>query len=418
MSQPVPDNVRPMRAVEEVPSAREEREAPRRPRASLQARDQAQSMDAVGAFAGGIAHLMTNLLTAIGFETELALERLAPDDPARKHLREIEKIGERGAAVARQLLAFSGSQVLRPRTVDLNALVAEMAEPLRRLVGNDVEVEVVPGADVERVNVDPQQIEQAVFSLASAARDGMLEGHPAGSPARLKLATENVELTAADLVNPLRTAPGRYVLLSLEDTGPGLTEEVRRRVFEPFFNTEPGGEAAGLGLATVYGVVTQSGGQILAEGEPGRGTTFRIYLPSVERPAAGASPGSGEAWETILLVEDEDNVRKPLAEILGSRGYTVLEAADAAQASEICESHPGPIHLMVTDILLGGVSGVELAERVAFRRPEMKVLFATGYPAGLAERPSLAREDTPLLKKPFSGRTLAAKVREVLEGPD
>ena len=410
MSQPVPDNVRPMRAVEELP-ARDEREAPRRPKAGLQARDQAQSMDAVGAFAGGIAHLITNLLTAIGFETELALERLAPDDPARKHLREIEKIGERGAAVARQLLAFSGSQVLHPRTVDLNALLAEMAEPLRRQMGNEIEVEVVPGADLDRVHVDPQQIEQALLCLASAARDGMAEI----TPARLKLATENVELTAADLVNPLRTVPGRYVLLSLEDTGPGLTEEFRRRLFEPFFNTDPGGEAAGLGLATVYGVVTQSGGQILAEGEPGRGTTFRIYLPSVERPAAGAAPGSGEAWETILLVEDEDNVRKPLSEILRGRGYTVLEAADAAQASEICETHAGPIHLMVTDILLGGVSGVELAERVAFRRPEMKVLYATGYPAGLAERPSLAREDTPLLKKPFSGRTLAAKVREVLE---
>ena len=416
MSEPIPDNVRPLRPVDDPP-AREEREAPRRPKASLQARDKAQSMDAMGAFAGGIAHLITNLLTAVGFETELALEGLAPDHPARKHLREIEKIGERGAAVARQLLAFSGSQVLHPRTVDLNGLLAEMAEPLRRLVGHEVEVEVALAPDLDRVHVDPQQIEQALLSLASAARDGMAQEEKQG---KLRLATENVELTAADLVNPLRNAPGRYVLVSLADTGPGLTEEVRRRMFEPFFNAEPGGAeaAAGLGLASVYGVVTQSGGQILAEGEPGRGTTFRIYLPSVERPAAGAGPGSGEVWETILLVEDEDNVRKPLAEILGGRGYTVLEAADAAQASEICETHAGPIHLMVTDILLGGVSGVELAEQVAFRRPEMKVLFATGYPAGLAERPSLAGEDTPLLKKPFSGRTLAAKVREVLEKPD
>jgi two-component system cell cycle sensor histidine kinase/response regulator CckA len=400
MSQPIwnPGNVRPLRAVED-----------RTPRPDALGRDQAQSMEAMGAFAGSIAHLITNLLTAIGFETELALESLAPDHPARRRLREIEKIGERGAAVARQLLAFSGSQVLHPRAVDLNELVADSVDSLRRMVGDAIEVETTLAPDLPPVRVDPQQIEQVILNLASNARESMGEG------GRLIVRTENVELTAADLVNPLRTAPGRYVLLSLSDTGPGLKEEVRRRIFEPFFSAEPGGEATGLGLATVYGIVTQSGGQISAEGEPGRGTTFRIYLPSAQEAQDGQEHTAGESWETILLVEDEDNVRKPLAQILTARGYAVLEAANADQAIEICQSHPGPIHLMITDILMGAVSGVELADQVAYRRPEMKVLFATGYPAGLADRPSLAGGDIPLLKKPFSGRTLAAKVREVLE---
>lgn len=412
MSQPIwnqNNNVRPMRAVEDLP--REERgEARRAPRADALGRDQAQSMDAMGAFAGSIAHLITNLLTAIGFETELALEHLAPDDPARKHLREIEKIGERGASVARELLAFSGSQVLHPRAVDLNTLLGDAIESLRRMVGEEVDVEAELAPELARVLVDPQQIEQVLLNLASNARDSMGEG------GKLTLRTENVELQAADLVNPLRTSPGRYVLLSLADTGPGLKEEVRRRIFEPFFN--PGaGEGGGLGLATVYGVVTQSGGQILAEGEPGRGTTFRIYLPVAGEASGADAASAAEPWETILLVEDEDNVRKPLAAILTARGYSVLEAADADQAIEVCERHSGPIHLMITDILMGAISGVELADRVAYRRPEMKVLFATGYPAGLAERPSLTRDEIPLLKKPFSGRVLTTKVREILDSP-
>jgi len=422
MSQPIrstsPDR-RNVRAVDDLtPADREEVKSraaePRRPPEAV-AREQAYGMEAMSALAGGIAHVFNNFLTAIGFETELALERLPSDDPARKHLREIEKVGERAADLARQLLAFSGSQVLHPRPVQLNGLLRDLSEGLHRLLGDSITLETDCEPDLDLVQVDPEQIEQVVLSLASNGREIMPEG------GRFTLRTSNAELKASDLVNPWRTTPGRYVLLEVRDTGPGMKEEVRRRIFEPFFTTKHGFEGAGLGLSTVYGVVNQSGGQILAESEPGRGTTFRIYLPAapVEARSAGDSPdGATDSWETILLVEDEENVRKPQVEILAARGYQVLEAGDAAQAMALCKKHKGPIHLMVTDILMNGMSGVELAEKLAFERPEMKVLFATGYPAGLAERPSLVQEDAPLLKKPFTGRALVAKVREVLESGD
>jgi signal transduction histidine kinase/CheY-like chemotaxis protein len=418
MSQPIwtpKDSRRAMRAVEDLPREDHVEEASTTPAPEAGAtREQAYSMEAMSALAGGIAHVFNNFLTAIGFETELALARLPAEDPARKHLREIEKVGERAAELARQLLAFSGSQVLHPRPVQLNLLLRDLSENLHRLIGDAIQLETDFAADLDLVEADPEQIEQVVLSLAANARELMPEG------GRFTLRTSNAELAAGDLVNPWRTSPGRFVLLEVSDTGPGMKEEVRRRIFEPFFTTKRGIEAAGLGLSTVYGVVNQSGGQILAESAPGQGSKFLIYLPVTgTETRAGESPaGTVEPWETILLVEDEENVRKPQAEILAARGYQVLEAADAAQALALCRRHKGPIHLMVTDILMNGMSGVELAERLAFERPEMKVLFATGYPAGLAERASLAQEDAPLLKKPFTGRALVAKVREVLESGD
>lgn len=427
MSQPIwnpgKDSRRDLHAVEDLPrQGREEDTA--KPEATSAAagvpatREQAYSMEAMSALAGGIAHVFNNFLTAIGFETELALSHLAAEDPARKHLREIEKVGERAAELARQLLAFSGSQVLHPRPMQVNQLLRDLSENLHRLLGEGIQLETDLDPDLDLVQADSEQIEQVVLSLASNARELMPEG------GRFTLRTARVELLASDLVNPWRTAPGKFVLLEVSDNGPGMKEEVRRRIFEPFFTTKRGFEAAGLGLSTVYGVVNQSGGQILAESEPGKGSTFLIYLP-VPAPAAanaggsaGSPTGAAAPWETILLVEDEENVRKPQTEILAARGYQVLEAADAAQALALCRSHKGPIHLMVTDILMNGMSGVELAERLAFERPEMKVLFATGYPAGLAERATLTQEDAPLLKKPFTGRALVAKVREVLESGD
>jgi two-component system cell cycle sensor histidine kinase/response regulator CckA len=429
MSQPIwtpgKDSRRDLHAVEDLP--REDRapaapEAPAAPgisEAGPATREQAYSMEAMSALAGGIAHVFNNFLTAIGFETELALGHLAAEDPARKHLREIEKVGERAAELARQLLAFSGSQVLHPRPLQVNQLLRDLTENLHRLLGEGIQLETDLDPDLDLVQADPEQIEQVVLSLASNARELMPEG------GRFTLRTARAELAASDLVNPWRTAPGQFVLLEVSDNGPGMKEEVRRRIFEPFFTTKRGFEAAGLGLSTVYGVVNQSGGQILAESEPGKGSTFLIYLPVPAPVAANAGGGAGGSpagaaapWETILLVEDEENVRKPQTEILAARGYQVLEAADAAQALALCRSHKGPIHLMVTDILMNGMSGVELAERLAFERPEMKVLFATGYPAGLAERATLTQDDAPLLKKPFTGRALVAKVREVLESGD
>jgi signal transduction histidine kinase len=381
---------------------------------------QAQSMDAMGRLAGGIAHVFNNLLTAVACETELALARLPGDDPVRKNLREIEKVGQRGAALARQLLAFSGRQVLHPRVLQLNHLLSGMEERVRRFLGNDVELRLDLHPDLDRVLVDPDQFEQVVMNLVSNARDAMPQG---GS---LTLETMNADVADAeeadgvDGVGDRPEKPGRYVLLKVSDSGPGMQEEVRRHAFEPFFSTKGGMEITGLGLSTAYGIVHQSGGEILADSEPGSGTRFHIFLPSSERAAAdeGDLPRqeTGE-WETLLLVEDEENVRRPLQQILGSRGYQVLAAADALEAIQISQAHVGPIHLMITDILMDGLSGVELAERLSFKRPEMRVLFATGYPAGITEGAKLGGEAN-LLKKPFSGRELSTKIREILQGGD
>jgi two-component system, cell cycle sensor histidine kinase and response regulator CckA len=403
-----------VRAVEDLPredaSTGKTAETHRLFRSGEEVAGQAQNMDAMGRLAGGIAHVFNNLLTAMAFETELALTRLPVDDPARKHLREIEKVGERGAALARQLLAFSGRQVLHPKVVQLNHLLTGMEERLRRFLGDDIELRLELHPDLDRVSLDAEQFEQVLLNLASNARDAMPEG------GRLTLETQNADVQAGGLTHPLRTHPGRYVLLKVSDTGPGMQEDVRRHAFEPFFTTK-GGEITGLGLSTAYGIVTQSGGQILAESEPGRGSRFLLYLPSADANRDGLVEEEGN-WQTLLVVEDEENIRKPLVQILEGHGYKVLEAADGDEAIRVSQSHPGPIHLMVTDLLMQGMDGVELAERLSFKRPEMKVLYATGYPAGIAERPSLMNESTPLLKKPFSGRELAAKIREVLESGD
>jgi len=412
MSQPIPstpENLRVVRALEDRPEREETARLARLP--TEPPAPAALGMEAMGVLAGGIAHVFNNLLTAIGFETELALVHLPADDPARKHLREIERVGERGAGLARQLLAFSGSQVLKARPLQVNGMLLEMEESLRRLLGEGIELERELDPDLAWIEADREQLGQVVLNLVTNARDALPDG------GRVTLKTANVELSARDLAWPARpgpAVPGPYVLLAVGDNGPGMREEVRRRVFEPFFSTKAGSEPAGLGLSTVYGIVLQSGGQVTVESAPGQGTTFFVYLPATL--AGGEEHAGEENWETLLLVEDEENIRRPQAEILASHGYRVLEAAGGAQAIALCQSHTGPIHLMITDVLMAGMDGVELAERVAFLRPEMKVLFATGYPMSLAEpRGRLAAADAPLLKKPFTGRALATKVREVLE---
>ncbi|HEX6898748.1 MAG TPA: ATP-binding protein [Thermoanaerobaculia bacterium] len=397
---------------EEAKNAARLAEARRLQRQSEDLPAQAQNMDAMGRLAGGIAHVFNNLLTAIAMETELALARLPADDPARKHLREIEKVGQRGAALARQLLAFSGRQVLHPKVMQLNHVLTGLEERVRRFLGNEIELRMELYPDLDRVSIDPEQFEQVVMNLVSNARDAMPEG------GRLTLETANVDSLPGNAAQTART--GRWVLLKVSDSGPGMDDDIRRHAFEPFFSTKGGMEITGLGLSIAYGIVAQCGGQILADSEPGSGARFHIYLPSAEQAAAGEGAEGGREvgdWETILIVEDEENVRKPLVQILANRGYNVLEAADAREAIDISQQHTGPIHLMVTDILMDGLSGVELAERLSFRRPEMRVLFATGYPAGLTEGANLGGEAN-LLRKPFSGRELAAKVREVLEGGD
>jgi two-component system, cell cycle sensor histidine kinase and response regulator CckA len=414
-----PNNGTAMRAVEDFPREEPAGKAPEMRRLLRYGDDasaQTQSMEAMGRLAGGIAHVFNNLLTAMACEVELALGRLNPDEPARKHLREIERVGERGAALARQLLAFSGRQVLQPRLVQLNTLLSGMQDRLRHILGDSIELKMALDPDLHRVQVDAAQVEQAILNLASNARDVMPQG------GRMTLETRNLEIRPGNLTHPMRSSPGHWVELKVSDTGPGMREEVRKRVFEPFFTTKQGGEVTGLGLSTTYGIITQSGGHILADSDPGlssQGSRFLIFLPSAEQPEDAENPGAnGKPWETILLVEDEENVRRPICEILRSKGYNVLEAADGQEALDMSQAHSGPIHLMVTDILLGSMSGVELAEKLSYNRAEMKVLFATGYPAGLAEGSGLDGEDANLIKKPFSGKDLAAKVREVLESAD
>jgi two-component system cell cycle sensor histidine kinase/response regulator CckA len=400
---------------EEARNAARLAETRRLTRQSESAPEQAQSMDAMGRLAGGIAHVFNNLLTAIACETELALARLPADEAARKHLREIEKVGQRGAGLARQLLAFSGRQVLHPKILQLNHLLTGMEDGIRRFLGSDVELRLELHPELDRVLLDPEQFEHVVMNLVSNARDVMPDG------GQLTLETANVDVPAEGDVHPLADRPGRYVLLKVSDSGPGMPEEVRLHAFEPFFSTKGGMEITGLGLSTAYGIVAQSGGQILTDSEPGSGTRFHIFLPTAENATLAAGGTSShpetEEWETLLLVEDEDNVRQPLAQILSNRGYNVLAAADALEAIQISQSHSGPIHLMITDILMDGLSGVELAERLAFQRPEMRVLFATGYPAGLTEGAKLGGEAN-LLKKPFSGRELVTRLREILAGGD
>ncbi|HSN87629.1 MAG TPA: ATP-binding protein, partial [Thermoanaerobaculia bacterium] len=328
-------------------------EAPRLLRPTEEVSAHAQSMEAMGRLAGGIAHVFNNLLTAMACETELALARMPADDPARKHLREIERAGERGAALARQLLAFSGRQVLQPKLLHLNVLITELMGKLRNVLGGAIEVRMSLGTDLDRVHVDAEQIELALLNLASNARDVMPEG------GTLVIETQNLEVRSGmpGVPQSLRSEPGRYVVIKVSDSGPGMYEEVSRRVFEPFFSTKSvgrqGTEIQGLGLSMAYGIIAQSGGQIFAESEPGQGTRFVLYLPSAESTSGAWGTRDESEWETLLLVDDEENVRKPLAELLRIRGYNVLEAADGAQAIEVSETHKGPIHLMVTDILMG-----------------------------------------------------------------
>jgi len=373
-------------------------------------------MEAMGRLAGGIAHVFNNLLTAISCEVELALTRLPADEPARKHLREIERAGDRGAALARQLLAFSGRQVLQPRLSQLNNLLAGLEDRIRHILGDSIEVKMSLDPDLHRVQIDAPQVEQAILHLVTNARDAMPEG------GRLTLETRNVE-------NPLRSAPGHWVELRVSDNGPGMSEEVRRRVFEPFFSTKQGGEVTGLGLSTTYGVITQSGGQVLAESEPGNGSSFLVLLPSAELPADADAPGgiNGKPWETILLVDDEDNVRRPLSEILKSRGYNVLEASDGAQALEICQQHSGPIHLMVTDVLLTGpLNGVELSEQlneVAQRnlernRARLRCRSFELVAADVLEYEIPDDVTVAFFANPFRGATFATVIERLLESLD
>jgi PAS domain S-box-containing protein len=374
----------------------------------------AQKMEAIGQLAGGVAHDFNNLLTAILGYCNLILDDVAADAPIRSDLEEIRSAGERAAALTRQLLAFSRRQMLQPRIVALNDLIREIEKLLRRLISEDVQLTTSLADDLLPVSVDPASIEQTLVNLAVNARDAMPRG------GRLTLETANVDLDESDAKQYSPMAPGRYVKLVISDTGEGMDEATQARVFEPFFTTKEQGRGSGLGLATVYGIVKQSGGFIYVTSTPGRGTSFTIFLTPADTKetaqAAAASRGGAieRGWETVLLVEDEDAVRALAGEVLRRHGYTVLEARHGLDALHVAARHLDAIHLMITDVVMPHMSGRDLADRLVAARQQMKVLFMSGY----TDHAAVHRDLTPgtaFLQKPFTPDTFARKVRNILD---
>jgi PAS domain S-box-containing protein len=377
---------------------------------------QAQKIEAVGRLAGGVAHDFNNLLTIVTGYSDLVLERLGATDAMRAYVEEIKKAGERAASLTRQLLAFGRRQTLAPRALDLNAVVANIDKMLRRLIGENIELTTVLAPELGRVKADPGQIEQVILNLAVNARDAMPQG------GQLTLETANVELNEGDTRTRVSVLPGRYVMLAVSDSGMGMDAETQAHIFEPFFTTKEEGKGTGLGLATVYGIVKQSGGHIGLYSEPNHGTTFKIYLPRLEeaaQPVEAISPGAPLAGgsETILLVEDEEGVRDLARRILELKGYKVITASNPTEAAQVCERYEGPIHLLLTDVVMPTMSGPQLAEHVAFLRPGLKVLYISGYTDNAIVPHGILEEGVQFLQKPFTQDSLTRKVREVLDAP-
>ena len=372
---------------------------------------QAQKMEAIGQLTGGIAHDFNNILAAILANSYFLSESLGAQDPRRSDAEEIRVAAERAAALTRQLLAFGRRQVLQPAVVDLNATVAGLQKMLCRLIGEDITLTVVPGEELGSARVDVGQLEQVVMNLVVNARDAM----PGGG--KITIETANVELDAEQPGSHSTVAAGRYVMLAVSDTGTGMAEATKRRLFEPFFTTKELGKGTGLGLSTCYGIVRQSGGHIAVESELGRGSVFRVYLPHVDKApvVSNARPlGPGlDGWETLLLVEDDQRVRATVWRILEARGYRVLVARDGAEARDLIEQHQGPIDLVLTDVVMPGANGPEVAAMIE-QRCGSRVLFMSGYSDHPALCAGLTQAGHSFIQKPFSPEALAKKLREVL----
>jgi PAS domain S-box-containing protein len=377
---------------------------------------QAQKMEAVGRLAGGVAHDFNNALAVITGYSDLLQLHLSPSDPLRQHAVEVGKAGRRASALTRQLLGFSRKQVINPVILDLNSATAEMEQMLRRLIGEDIQVIFKRGPNLGRVKLDPGQVEQILMNLAVNARDAM----PTGG--ELWLETANVELNEAFAQQNLYVTPGSYVMLSVTDTGCGIDEKTQHHIFEPFFTTKEPGKGTGLGLSTVYGIVKQNGGNLHVYSEVGKGATFTIYFPLVQE-SSEASPmvqresSSLTGSENILLVEDEDALRKLARTCLEDAGYKVIEATGAAEARKIAVKNPVKIDLLVTDVVMPGGSGPELASLLKHLNPELKVLFMSGYTGDLLAQHGVLNPGTLLLEKPFTIDTLMSSVREALGIP-
>jgi signal transduction histidine kinase len=375
---------------------------------------QSQKMEAIGRLAGGIAHDFNNLLTVIKGYSQLSLVETKEDDPLKENLEEIKKAAEKAADLTRQLLAFSRRQILEMKVLDLNTILGDLDKMLHRLIGEDIElVTLLPDA-LGRVKTDPGWVEQIIMNLAVNARDAMPKG------GKLTIETANVELDEAYARGHIAVKPGRYVMLSVSDTGVGMTAEIRQQVFEPFFTTKERGKGTGLGLSTVYGIVKQSGGNIWVYSEPGQGTTFKIYLPRVDEPLEELKERVVkeellQGKETVLVVEDEEAVRQLAVRILKRQGYTVLDTPDGEGALVICEKQKEPVHLILTDVIMPGMSGRQLAERCRRIRQDFKVLYMSGYTDNAIVHHGVLEEGMNYIQKPFTVEDLARKVREVLD---
>jgi PAS domain S-box-containing protein len=376
---------------------------------------QAQKMEAVGRLAGGIAHDFNNLLCIITGYSEMALHQMGIGAPLHTFLTEINKAGNRAATLTRQLLAFSRKSLLAPKVLDLNALFTDAGTMLRRLIGEDIELITTLEADLPSVKADPNQLEQVLMNLVVNARDAMPQG------GRLEIRTGQARLTEGDLRDQPEVLPGRFVYFAVVDTGCGMDEATRARIFEPFFTTKGVGKGTGLGLAMVYGIVRQSGGHINVKSAPGQGTAFRVWLPCaelamVELPRTGPALDMPAGTETVLVAEDEEGVRALVLQVLRRSGYTVLEASDGEEALELGTRHPGPIHMLLTDVVMPRLSGGRLARRLLRARPETCVLFMSGFADSTLVRHEVVSGEIDCLLKPFTPEDLARKVRETLDG--
>ncbi|MBI3653729.1 MAG: response regulator [Acidobacteria bacterium] len=377
---------------------------------------QSQKMEAIGQLAGGIAHDFNNLLTVIIGFSGLLLYRFEANQKGRQELEEIEKAARRAATLISQLLAFSRKQVLQAETLDLNAIITDMNQMLARIIGEDIELLTVLEPALGKVKADPGQMEQIIMNLAVNARDAMPKG------GKLTLTTANLHLDEGYALSHAEVKAGEFVLLTVSDTGSGMDKATQSRIFEPFFTTKELGKGTGLGLSTVYGIIKQSNGHIWVYSEPEHGTTFKIYLPCCEESATAsnlreASESLRQGTETILLVEDEEALRQMVSRSLTMLGYTVLEASNGSAALALCAAYAEEIHLLITDVIMPHLNGVELAEQIAALRPAIKVLFMTGYTGDTILHRQMTNYYMALLQKPFSPDVLARKVGEVLDAP-
>jgi PAS domain S-box-containing protein len=377
---------------------------------------QSQKLEAVGQLAGGVAHDFNNLLTVINGYSDLLMRKLEKDNPTRLTIEEIRKAGERAASLTRQLLAFSRRQVLQPAPLELNVIVANVDKMLRRLIGEDIDLLMALEPELGRIKADPGQIEQVLLNLAVNARDAMPQG------GKLTIETSNVYLDNQYAQTHPPIQPGQYVMLAVSDNGFGMSPETQARIFEPFFTTKEQGKGTGLGLSTVYGIVKQSGGNVWVYSEEGRGTTFKVYLPRVdeqgETTEAVELPAElARGRETILLAEDEEQVRRMAQTILEMYGYRVLEASNGEEATSIFKERGDEIHLVLTDAVMPQMSGPELAQRLMTLRPDIKVLYMSGYTDDAIVRHGLIEHEIAFLQKPFTAEALIRKVREALDAP-